>query len=110
MADIPMYKTYLDYSNTTGIYRILYPVRDAIIINPYFVILFGFLLVATVASYYTYFGLSGRSRLLNSLLASSFATTVISILFAMAELIDPYGVMMFIGITVISFVMVIFYR
>ena len=111
MVNIDMYKTYLDYDNTTGIYRILYPVRDAIpVVNPYFVILIGFLLVATVSSYYTYIGLTGRSRLLNSLLASCFATAVISIFFAMAELIGPYGVLTFIGLTVISLALVIFYK
>jgi hypothetical protein len=111
MVNIPMYKTYLDYPNNSGIYRILYPVRDSIpAINPYFVILIGFLLVATISSYYTYFGLSGRGRFWNSLLASCFATTVVSILFSLAQLINPYAVLTFIALTVISFAIVIFYK
>ena len=111
MVNIPMYKTYLDYPNNSGIYRILYPVRDSIpIFNPYFAILIGFLLVGTVASYYTYFGLSGRGSFWNSLLASCFSTTVISIFFALARLVDPYSVLTLIALTVISFAIVIFYK
>lgn len=111
MVEIVKYKTYLDYSNESGIFRILYPVRDAIpVLNPYFAILFGFLLVLTVSSYYTYLEITGRTRLLNSLLASSFATTIVSFFFALAQLISPYAVLTFIAITIISYGMLVFYR
>ena len=111
MADIEMYKNFADYPNATGIYKILYPVRDAIpIMNPFFVILIGFFLVATVGSYYTYIGLTGRARLFNCLLASSFSTFVISIFFSLGELVTPYSVLFFIGVTIISLALAIFYK
>ena len=111
MVDIVKYKTYADYDNVTGIYKILYPVRDAItIINPYFVSLFGFMLVLIIASYFSSIGLTGRSRLFNSVLASSFVTFVISIFFALAGLITPYSVLFFIAVTILSLGLIIFYK
>lgn len=111
MANIEMYKTYLDYPNQTGINQIAYPLRDAIqIINPFFVILFGLLSVLTIGSYYAFAAFIGRTRFFNSLLAASFATTVISYFFSLAGWITPYHVLTFIGITVISFIMTIFYK
>lgn len=111
MTEIPMYKTYTDYPNQTGINQIAYPLRDAIlIINPFFVILFGIFSVLTVASYYSFATFTGRTRFFNSLLASSFATTVISFFFSLAGWVTPYHVLTFIGITVISFILVIFYK
>lgn len=111
MVDIVKYKTVTDYPNATGIYKILYPVRDSIpIINPYFVILIGLMLVLTIASYFSFIGLTGKSRLFNSLLASSFVTFIVSIFFALPALITPLSVLFFIGITIISLALLIFYR
>lgn len=111
MANVSLYKNFADYPNASGVYKILYPVRDAVpVINPYFVILIGFLLVATTGSYYTYFSLSGRSRLFISLLAASFCTTIISYFFSLGNLISPYGVLTFIAITILSLVLTIFYK
>ena len=105
------YNTYADYPNASGIYKILYPVRDSIpIVNPFFIILFGFLLVATVSSYNVYISLTGRARFFNCLLASSFATFIVSIFFAMGRLVDAYTPLLFIGITVISLALAIFYK
>jgi len=106
-----MYNTYLDYPNQTGINQIAYPLRDAIqIINPFFVILFGLFAVLTVGSYYAFAAFIGRTRFFNSLLAAAFSTTVISYFFCLAGWITPYHVLTFIGITVISFIMTIFYK
>jgi len=111
MADIAMYNTYLDYPNQTGINQIAYPLRDAIlIINPFFVILFGLLLVLTIGSYYAFAAFIGRTRFFNSLMAAAFSTTIISFFFSLAGLITPYHVLTFIGITVISFIMATFYK
>ena len=111
MSELTLYKTYLEYGNETGIYRILYPVRDAItIINPYFVILLGFLAVAWGGSYYAEISLIGKSRFFNSFLAASFGTFVISVFFAMAELVTPLVPLTFIGLTVLAFAIVIFYK
>ena len=105
------YKTLTDYPNASGIYKILYPVRDSIpIINPFFVILVGFLLVATVSSYNVYISLTGRARFFNCLLASSFATFIVSIFFSLGQLVTPYIVLTFIGITIISLALAIFYK
>ena len=111
MVNLTLYKTLKDYPNETGINQIAYPLRDSIIVaNPFFIMLFGLFLVLTVASYYSFVAFSGRERYFNSLLASSFATTVISMFFSLAGLIDPYGVLTFIVITVVSLALVIFYR
>lgn len=111
MVDIVKYKTFINYPNQTGFNQIAYPVRDAIlIVNPFFVILFGVLAVLTIGSYYAFAAFIGRTRFFNSLLASSFATTVVSFFFSLAGWITPYHVLTFIGITVISFIMTIFYR
>lgn len=105
------YKTYLDYPNETGFNQVFYPVRDSIaIINPFFVILFGVFAVLTVGSYYVFATFTGRTRFFNSLLASSFSTFVISIFFSLAGLITPYHVLTFIGITVVSYILVTFYK
>lgn len=111
MTDIAMYKTYTDYPNETGFNQVAYPLRDAIlVINPFFVILFGIFSVLTVASYYSFAAFTGRTRFFNSLLASSFVTTIVSFFFSLAGWITPYHVLTFIGITVISFILVIFYK
>ncbi len=111
MADIVLYKSYLDFPNETGIYRILYPVRDAItVMNPYFVILMGFLLVALSGSYFSELTLIGKSRFFNALLAASFGTFVISVFFAMSNLVTALVPLMFIGITVLALALVIFYK
>jgi len=108
---VEMYKTYLDYPNQTGINQIFYPVRDAIqIINPYFVVLFGIFAILTIGSYYAFAAFIGRTRFFNSLLAAAFSTTVISYFFSLAGWVTPYHVLTFIGITVISFIMAIFYK
>jgi hypothetical protein len=108
---IDKYPTYADYPNQTGFNQIVYPIRDSIIIiNPFFIILFGLLLILTVSSYYIYNSLSGKTRIFNSILASSFVTTVISFFFALAGWIDTSHVLTFIGITIVSIFMVIFYR
>jgi len=105
------YKTITDYPNATGFNQIAYPVRDAVaMINPFFVGLVGLMLVLIVASYYTFINLTGKTRIFNSVLASSFVTFVISIFFAMAELITPYHVLMFIGLSVLSLILTIFYK
>lgn len=105
------YNTLTDYPNATGIYKILYPVRDSIpIINPFFVILVGFLLVATVSSYNVYLSQTGRARFFNCLLASSFTTFIISVFFSLGQLVTPYVVLTFIGTTIISLTLAIFYR
>jgi len=111
MPDIVQYKTYLDYPNQTGFNQIAYPLRDAIqIINPFFIILFGLFAVLTVGSYYAFASFVGRTRLFNSMLAASFSTTVVSFFFSLAGWVTPYHVLTFIGITVISFILVIFYK
>jgi ABC-type multidrug transport system permease subunit len=111
MVNIPLYKTYLDYPNESGLNQIMYPLRDSIaIINPFFVILFGIFTVLTVSSYYAFATFTGRTRFFNSLLASSFSTTVVSFFFSLAGWVTPYHVLTFIGITVISFILTIFYR
>lgn len=111
MATIGKYNTYLDYENASGVYKILYPVRDSItIMNPFFVILMGFFLVAMVGSYYTYIALSGRARFFNCMLASGFATFVVSVFFAMGELIGPYTPLTFAAITIVSLSLAIFYK
>ena len=103
MTSIEPYKTYLNYENASGIYKILYPVRDAIpVMNPFFVILLGFMLIATVGSYFVYFRLSGLSRFFNSLLARTYVTFLVSVIFAMRVHVTPYVVLLFIGITVLS--------
>ena len=111
MVTITPYKTFADYPDADGFYKILYPVRDAIsVMNPFFVILMGFLLVATTASYYTYALFTGRDRFFNCLLASSFGTFMVSIFFAMGELVNPYTPLLFISTTIISLSLAIFYR
>ncbi len=111
MVDIQKYKTLADYPNQTGINQIAYPLRDAIlIVNPFFVILFGILLILTVGSYYSFASFSGRTRLFNSLLAASFSTTVVSFFFSLAGWITPLHVLTFIAITIVSYITTIFYR
>ncbi len=111
MATIEMYKTFADYPNQTGINQIAYPVRDAIlIVNPYFVVLIGILMVLTVGSYYAFASFVGRTRFFNSLLAASFSTSVISVFFSLAGWVTPIHVLTLIGLTVMSFALVIFYK
>lgn len=110
-TNLPMYPTYLDYANNSGIYRILYPVRDSITpLNPYFAILIGFLMVALSGSYYSEISIIGKSRFFNALLASSLATFIISVFFAMAELVSALVPLNFLGLTVLAFALVIFYK
>lgn len=111
MADIVKYKTYLDYPNQSGINQIAYPLRDAItIMNPFFVVLFGLFVILTVGSYFAFASFVGRTRFFNSILAASFATTVVSFFFSLAGWITPYHVLTFIAITILSFIMTIFYK
>ena len=111
MVNLPMYNTSAAYPNQSGINQIAYPLIDAIkIINPFFVVLFGVLAVLTIGSYYAFAAFVGRTRLFNSLLASAFATTVISWMFSLAGWITPYHVLTFIGITVLAFILTIFYK
>lgn len=111
MTDIVKYKSFIDYPESSGVYRILYPIRDSIVaLNPFFVILLGFMLIATTASYFASITISGKSRLFNSLLAASFSTFVISIFFVIPSLITVYHVLFFLGFTVLSFGLVIHYR
>ena len=100
-----------DYPNQSGINQIVYPVRDAIpIANPFFIILIGIFFVLTVGSYYAFASFIGRTRFFNSVLAASFATTVISFYFSLAGWVSPLHVLTFIGITVLSFMLTIFYK
>jgi hypothetical protein len=111
MATVAKYKTLTDYPSEQGFNQLLYPVRDALaFINPYFVILMGIWMVFTVAGYYNYVALSGKTRIFNSLLASSFSVMVLSMFFALGELVSPYVVLTFIGITAVSFALVQFYK
>lgn len=111
MVNLTLYKTLSDYPNETGINQIAYPLRDSIIIaNPFFIILMGLFFVLTVASYYSFVAWTGKERYFNSILASSFVTTIISMFFSLQGLINPYGVLTFIAITIISLALVIFYR
>lgn len=111
-TNITRYKTFSDYNGTSvSMVQFLMPLRDAVqIINPYFVILFGLLIVLTTASYFTYNLLTGKTRFFNSLLASSFAVFVISVFLSFTALITPYHTLMFLGITVLSYILVTFYR
>ena len=108
---VELYKTYADYPNQEGINQIAYPLRDAIIIaNPFFVMLFGLLLILTVASYFAFVSFAGKTRFFISLLTSSFVVTIISYFFSLAGWITPYHVLTFIGITVTAFALTIFYK
>ncbi len=110
MPTIPKYKTFSDY-NESGVNQILYPVRDAIpIMNPFFVILMGFFLVAFVGSYFTEITVIGKSRFFNSFLAASLAAFVVSIFFAMMELVSALVPLTFIGMTILALALVIFYK
>ena len=111
MTTIPKYNTYVDYPNQTGFNQIAYPLRDAIlIINPFFVVLFGLFSVLTVASYYTFVSFVGRTRLFNSMLAAAFSTTIVSFFFSLAGWITPLHVMTWIAITILLYITAIFYR
>jgi hypothetical protein len=111
MVDIVKYKTYLDYPNQSGINQIAYPLRDSIqVINPFFVVLFGLFAILTVGSYYAFASFVGRTRFFNSILAASFSTTIVSYFFSLAGWITPYHVLTFVGITVVSFMLAIFYK
>ena len=111
MVEIELYKTYADYTNQSGFNQIAYPLRDAILImNPFFVMLFGLFAILTVGSYYSFASFVGRTRFFNSVLASSFSTFVVSIFFALAGWITPYHTLTFIGITVLTFIITIFYK
>jgi len=108
---VDLLKTYTSYPNESGINQIAYPLRDAItIVNPFFVILFGIFSVLTIASYYSYVSFTGKTRFFNSILTSSFATTVISFFFSLAGWITPYHVLTFIAITVLAYIITIFYK
>jgi len=108
---IELYNTSADYANQSGFNQIAYPLRDSIaIINPFFVILFGLLVVLTIASYYAFVTFTGKTRYFNSILASSFSVTVISIFFSLAGWITPLHVMTFIALTVVSYLATIFYK
>jgi uncharacterized membrane protein len=111
MADIAMYKTYADYPNQSGINQIAYPIRDAItIINPFFIVLFGLFAILSVGSYYAFAAFSGRTRFFNSILAAAFSTTIVSYFFSLAGWVTPYHVLTFISITVLTFMLAIFYK
>ena len=111
MVNISLYKSYRDYPNDSGIYQVLYPVRDSVaIFNPYTIILIGIFIVACVASYYEEKTFTGKSRFFNSMVASSFVTFLISIFFALGELVTPLVPLLFIGITVLSYSLLKFYK
>lgn len=108
---ITMYNTSTAYTNQSGINQIAYPLRDAILImNPFFVILFGLMSVLCVASYYSFAAFTGRTRFFNSILAGAFSTTVVSFFFSLAGWITPIHVLTFIGITVLTYIITIFYK
>lgn len=112
LATIPMYRTISDYgSNVSDVNKFLYSVKDsAPFFNPFFIILFGIFLVFTISSYYAQIKLIGNQKFFNSLLAGSFSTFLISMLFSFSELVTPLDVMFFIAISVISFAVLWFYR
>lgn len=112
LAAIPMYKTIKDYgTNVSDVNKFLYAVKDsAAFFNPFFMILFGIFMVFTIASYYAQIKLVGNQRFFNSLLAGSFSTFLISMLFSFSELVTPLDVMFFVAIAVISFAVLWFYR
>lgn len=106
-----LYPTYSDYPNATGFNQIVYPLRDSIlIVNPLFVILMTLMIILTVSSYYTLSQFTGRTRYFNSLLASSFVTFIVSVFFSLAGWITPYHVLTFIGITILSYILTVFYK
>ena len=108
---IPMYKTLTDYqSNSSDVNSLLYAVRDSIpFFNPFFIILFGIFLVFTISSYYAQIKIVGNQKFFNSMLAGSFGTFLISMLFSFAELVTVLHVMMFIAISLISLILASFY-
>ena len=111
MVDVALYKTYADYPNSTGVIRIAYALKDAVpLFNPFFAILLGFYAVITIASYYTYTTYSGKTRFFNSLTVAGFVTFIVSMFFALAGFISPYGVLFFIAVTTLSFALLIFYK
>lgn len=112
LATIPMYKTINDYgSNVSDLNKFLYSVKDsATFFNPFFIILFGIFLVFTIGSYYAQIKLIGNQKFFNSLLAGSFSTFLISMLFSFSELITPLEVMFFVAVSAISFAILWFYR
>ncbi len=112
LASIPMYTTIKDYgNNVSDVNKLLYSVRDsAPFFNPFVIILFGILFVFVIASYYAQIKLIGNQRFFNSLLAGSFSTFIISMLFSFSGLITALDVMLFIAISVIAFGIAWFYR
>lgn len=109
---IAKYKTLVDYqANASDVNSMLYAVRDSVpFFNPFFIILFGVFMVFTIASYYQQIKIIGNQKFFNSMMAGSFGTFLIAMLFSFAELVTVLHVMMFIGISLISLILASFYR
>jgi len=111
MPTIDKYKTIADYTNVSDVNKMLNAVNDSVtFFSPFFVILFGIFLAFMTASYYSQIKLLGNQRFFNSMLAASFTTFLVSILFSLLGLITPLHVMTFIAISVISLALCAFYR
>lgn len=113
MVEIEKYNTITSvvYENVSDVDKLFFSVRDAIpFLNPFFIMLFGVFLALSFASYYVQLRLVGNQRFFNSLIAGSFGTFLISILFSLMELISPLHVMIFIVISVIAYTLATLYR
>lgn len=108
---VNLYNTAADYPNATGFLKILYPLKDAIlVVNPFFFILHVVLIVLSISSYYLFTNMTGRTKYLASINASAFITFIVSVFFALADLISAYQVLYFLAILAMAFAFLIFYK
>lgn len=106
------YKTFTSYGdNVSNMNKVLYSLRDSsAVMNPFVIILFGIFFVLSTSSYYMLTKINGQQRFITSVVAGSFSTFLVAVMFALGGLVAPSAVFLFIGITVLFFMIMIFYK
>ena len=111
MPEVSLYKTAADYPDANGFLKIMYPLKDAILlVNPFVVLIFGILFVLSMGSYFTFNNMTGKTRFLAAFAAGSFIAFIVSTLFALANLITPYDVIYFIAFLGVATALLIYYK
>lgn len=103
------YKFLDAYSNVDGFMPLLYAIRDSVPFA-YQATLLVLILIFGIGSFFATTQISTRGRIVVSLAGSTFIVAVLSVFFAMARLIDVYSMAFFIALSIMSFIVLVFYK
>ena len=98
--------TIVDYQTIDGAMPLLFSIRDCVPIA-FDALLIAIFFVLLAGNYYLGMGKTGRPKIIISFLASSVSTMILSLFFALAQLVEFKSVLFWAFLSIIAFALIV---